>query len=72
MRQQPDAGGLPFIQLSQGRIGYRLSDIEAYLTARRVGKLPGEAAEPPKRHQAIRPATTGGVRVPNQYTTTRA
>jgi hypothetical protein len=42
MRQQKDQGGLPFIQLSPGRIGYRKSDIEAFLLARRVGHLPDE------------------------------
>src|SRR5262249_10057268 len=40
MRRLPDAGGLPFVRLSQGRIGYRIRDLEAYLVARRVGRLP--------------------------------
>lgn len=41
-RQQPDAGGLPFVQLSTNRIGYLRADVEAFLRARRVGKLAGE------------------------------
>ena len=39
MRQRDDRGGLPFVQLSPGRIGY-LHDVRAYLAARRVGSLP--------------------------------
>jgi hypothetical protein len=39
MRQRPGADGLPFIQLSPKRIGYRLGDVRAYLKARRVGEL---------------------------------
>jgi hypothetical protein len=50
MRQLPDAGGLPFVQLSQGRIGYRSRDVTAYLVARRVGRLPGEP-EPTQEQQ---------------------
>jgi len=43
-RQLPDAGGLPFVQLSAKRIGYRLSDVLAFLNAHRVGALPKDAA----------------------------
>jgi len=43
MRQRADCGGLPFVRLSQHRIGYLSSDVDAFLAARRVGKLP-EAA----------------------------
>jgi len=43
-RQQPGAGGLPFVQLSDKRIGYRLSDVLAFLNARTVGALPKDAA----------------------------
>lgn len=43
MRQRPSACGLPFVQLSQHRIGYLRADVLAYLAARRVGALP-EAA----------------------------
>lgn len=50
MRRSPDAGGLPFVRLSQGRIGYRGRDIEAYLFARRVGHLPDEPP-PPQEEQ---------------------
>jgi hypothetical protein len=64
MRQLPDAGGLPFVQLSQSRIGYRLSDIDAYLAARRVGWLTGEIAATErssqfKRSTAKRSSTSG-------------
>jgi hypothetical protein len=41
-RQRPNADGLPFVQLSPKRIGYRVSDIMAFLNARRVGSLPKE------------------------------
>jgi len=43
MRQLSDRGGLPFIQLSQARIGYFRRDVLAYLSRRRVGVLPDEA-----------------------------
>jgi hypothetical protein len=36
MRQSPDLGGLPFIQLSPGRIGYLWGDVKTYILARRV------------------------------------
>jgi hypothetical protein len=39
MRQRPEADGLPWVQLSAKRIGYRLGDIRSYLQARRVGSL---------------------------------
>jgi hypothetical protein len=39
-RQLPDCGGLPFIQISDGTIGYRESDLEALLDARTVGREP--------------------------------
>ena len=39
-RQRPKADGLPFVRLSQNRIGYRLGDVRAFLAARRVGSLP--------------------------------
>jgi hypothetical protein len=42
MRQRSDAGGLPWVQLSAGRIGYRLGDIRRYLLSRRVGVAAGE------------------------------
>jgi hypothetical protein len=38
-RQRPQADGLPFVQLSQNRLGYRLGDVRAFLAARRVGSL---------------------------------
>jgi hypothetical protein len=43
MRKLPDAGGLPFIRISAGRIGYLKRDLDAYLLARRVGSLPKPA-----------------------------
>jgi hypothetical protein len=46
MRQRQDAGGLPFVQLSAKRLGYRLGDIRAYLRARRVGSLPQAVTDP--------------------------
>jgi hypothetical protein len=39
LRQEPDAGGLPWVQLSAKRVGYRLGDVRAYLAARRRGSL---------------------------------
>ena len=36
MRRRADCGGLPWVRLSAGRVGYMESDIENYLTARRV------------------------------------
>jgi len=44
MRQRPDQGGLPFVQLSPGRIGYMRSDVQAYIAMRRVGSLPSRSA----------------------------
>jgi hypothetical protein len=38
MRQREDRGGLPFVQLSPGRIGYLRRDVRAFLEARRVGE----------------------------------
>jgi hypothetical protein len=35
-RQLPDYGGLPFIRISSGSIGYRTSAVEALLNARTV------------------------------------
>jgi hypothetical protein len=43
MRKRDDCGGLPYIQLSPGRIGYMRRDTCAYLIARRVGSLPQPA-----------------------------
>jgi hypothetical protein len=43
MRQRPDADGLPFVRLSQHRIGYVRRDVLAFLAARRVGALPQAA-----------------------------
>ena len=43
MRQQPNAGGLPYVQLSTNRIGYVRRDVLAFLAARRVGVLPQAA-----------------------------
>lgn len=40
MRQLDDCGGLPWVRVSPGRIGYMRRDIRAYLAARRVGALP--------------------------------
>jgi hypothetical protein len=37
-RQLPDCGGLPFIQISNGTIGYRESHVEALLDARTVSR----------------------------------
>ncbi len=45
MRQRDDTGGLPFVQLSPGRIGYSRRDVRAYVAARRVGSLPNSNAE---------------------------
>ena len=42
MRKLADKGGLPFVKLSPGRIGYLRRDIITYLATRRVGTLPGE------------------------------
>jgi hypothetical protein len=42
MRKLADKGGLPFVKLSPGRIGYLRRDIISYLATRRVGTLPGE------------------------------
>jgi hypothetical protein len=42
MRQREDCDGLPFVQLSPGRIGYLRSDVRAYIAARRVGALPSQ------------------------------
>jgi hypothetical protein len=44
VRQSPDLGGLPFIQLSPGRIGYLWGDVKAYILARRV-TVAGERVE---------------------------
>lgn len=44
MRQCDGAGGLPFVQLSEGRVGYLRNDVLAYIAARRVGSLPTPAA----------------------------
>jgi len=44
-RQEPDAGGLPFVKLSAHRIGYMRSDIMAFLAARRVGTVAGSITE---------------------------
>jgi hypothetical protein len=43
MRQQPDCGGLPFVRLSEKRIGYLRRDVGAFLLARRV-TVAGEVA----------------------------
>lgn len=51
MRKLADKGGLPFVKLSPGRIGYLRRDIIDYLAARRVGTLPGEPpAQAPGHH----------------------
>jgi predicted DNA-binding transcriptional regulator YafY len=39
MRQREDAGGLPFVMLSEHRVGYLWRDVRAFLAARRVGKV---------------------------------
>ena len=39
MRQREGCGGLPFVQLSPGRIGYLRRDVRGFLVARRVGSL---------------------------------
>jgi hypothetical protein len=44
MRQREDRGGLPFVQLSPGRIGYLRGDLRAFLAARRVGSLSNKQA----------------------------
>jgi hypothetical protein len=36
VRQRDARGGLPFVQLSPGRIGYLRRDVDAYLAARRI------------------------------------
>lgn len=61
MRRSPDAGGLPFVRLSQGRIGYRGRDIEAYLLARRVGRLPDKPTPPQEGqpHPQLTPEVPG-------------
>jgi hypothetical protein len=40
MRQRDDCGGLPYVRLSPGRLGYLRRDVRAFIVARRVGKLP--------------------------------
>jgi hypothetical protein len=47
-RQEPAAGGLPYVKLSAQRIGYRLGDIRRFLWARRVGRLPNETPPEPE------------------------
>jgi hypothetical protein len=42
-RKESGAGGLPFVRLSQHRIGYIRRDVLAFLAARRVGALPQAA-----------------------------
>jgi hypothetical protein len=42
MRKLADRGGLPFVQLSPGRIGYLRSDVHGYIAARRIGALPAQ------------------------------
>jgi len=42
MRMRADKGGLPFVRLSAGRIGYLRRDLVSYLAAQRVGTLPDE------------------------------
>jgi predicted DNA-binding transcriptional regulator AlpA len=44
MRQRPDLGGLPYIKLSEGRLGYQRRDVRAFLAARRVSGEGSEAA----------------------------
>lgn len=44
MRQSDGAGGLPFVRLSAGRIGYLRRDVHGYLLACRVGSLASPAA----------------------------
>lgn len=44
MRQRDDRGGLPFVQLSPGCIGYLKCDVRAFLEARRVAASPGQQA----------------------------
>jgi predicted DNA-binding transcriptional regulator AlpA len=39
MRKLADRGGLPFVRLSPGRIGYLRNDVHAYIAARRVGNI---------------------------------
>jgi hypothetical protein len=38
-RQRHDGGDLPWVQLSENRIGYRFGDLKAFLAARRQGSL---------------------------------
>jgi len=45
MRQRGGCDGLPFVQLSPGRIGYLRRDVRDFLAARRIGTLP-EAQQP--------------------------
>ena len=40
MRQREGCGGLPFVQISPGRIGYLRRDVQSFLAARRIGSLP--------------------------------
>jgi hypothetical protein len=53
MRQLDDRGGLPFVQLSPGRIGYFRRDVLAYLAARRVGRLPNEQRGSDEPHRLV-------------------
>jgi predicted DNA-binding transcriptional regulator AlpA len=48
MRYRPNCGGLPYVKLSPGRIGYLRSDVETYLNECRVGAraAPRERALP--------------------------
>jgi hypothetical protein len=42
-RQEPDGGDLPWVRLSERRIGYRRGDVRHYQLARRRGALPEHA-----------------------------
>jgi len=44
MRQREGCDGLPWVQITPGRLGYMRRDVRAYLVARRVGMLPEQVA----------------------------
>lgn len=43
-RRRADRNGLPYVQLSESRVGYLRRDVRAFLVARRVIEVPGQSA----------------------------
>src|SRR4051812_34951075 len=55
MRQREGCDGLPWVQVTPGRIGYMRRDVRAYLIARRRGALPEQRnLEAAKRNKSRR------------------